>query len=166
MCANSLPIHGLRVLVVDSDLDSRELLTMVFEEYNVETIVATSVDEALESLKQAKPDLLISEIGLPNEDGYSLMRKVKAFETAQQVQIPAIALTVYANEEDRAHALSVGFARHLCKPFDIDELIEIVNCLTLTKQVPSVVGVAPQSLSANRYSRNNSESEFSDCQVA
>lgn len=128
-----LALNGLRVLVVDSDLDSRVLLTMVFEEYGVETIAATSALEALEIVKQVKPDLLISEISLPNEDGYSLMRKVKALENARQVDIPAIALTTYDGEDDRAHALSVGFEKHLPKPFDIDELIITVACLT--KQV-------------------------------
>ena len=133
MYNHSLALNGLRVLVVDSDLDSRVLLTMVFEEYGVETIAATSAFEALEIVKQVKPDLLISEISLPNEDGYSLMRKVKALENARQVEIPAIALTTYDGEDDRAHALSVGFEKHLPKPFDIDELIITVACLT--KQV-------------------------------
>jgi CheY-like chemotaxis protein len=138
MCNSSLPRKGLRVLVVDSDPDSRDLLAMILEEYGVETIAAPSAGEALEILKQVKPDLLISEIRLPKEDGYSLMHKVKALETAQQVQIPAIALTVYAREDEHAHALSVGFGKHLSKPFDIDELIETVACLTLTKQVQTV----------------------------
>ena len=133
MYNDSLALNGLRVLVVDSDLDSRVLLTMVFEEYGVETIAATSAFEALEIVKQVKPDLLISEISLPNEDGYSLMRKVKALENARQVEIPAMALTTYDGEDDRAHALSVGFEKHLPKPFDIDELIITVACLT--KQV-------------------------------
>jgi CheY-like chemotaxis protein len=66
------------------------------------------------------------------------MHKVKALETARQVEIPAIALTVHATEDDRARALSVGFGKHLSKPFDIDELIETVACLTLTKQVQTV----------------------------
>ncbi len=108
------------------------------EEYGVETIAASAAGEALEILKQVKPDLLISEIRLPKEDGYSLMHKVKALETAQQVQIPAIALTVYGREDEHSHALSVGFGKHLSKPFDIDELIETVACLTLTKQVQTV----------------------------
>ena len=138
ICYQSLPLKGLQVLVVDSDPDSRYLLTILFEEYGVETIAATSAIEALEILKQIKPDLLISELRLPNEDGYSLMDKVKAFEMQRQVEIPAIALTVYAREDDRAHALSVGFGKHLSKPFDIDELIETVACLTLTKQVQTV----------------------------
>ncbi len=130
VCYQSLPLDGLQVLVVDSDPDSRDLLTMLFEEYGVETIAATSAVEALEILQQVKPDLLISEIRLPKEDGYSLMHKVKVLETQEQVQIPAIALTVYAREDDRTHALSVGFCNHLPKPFDIDELIAMVACLT------------------------------------
>ncbi len=138
VCYQSLSLKGLQVLVVDSDPDSRYLLTILFEEYGVETIAATSAIEALEILKQIKPDLLISEIRLPNEDGYSLMDKVKAFEIQRQVHIPALALTVYAREDDRAHALSVGFGKHLSKPFDIDELIETVACLTLTKQLQTV----------------------------
>ena len=130
VCDQSLRLDGLQVLVVDSDPDSRELLTMLLEEYGVETIAATSALEALEILQQVKPDLLICEIGLPKEDGYSLMHKVKVLETQEQVQIPAIALTVYASKDDRTHALSVGFEEHLPKPFDIEELIETVACLT------------------------------------
>ncbi len=138
VCYQSLPLDGLQVLVVDSDPDSRYLLAMIFQGYGVETIAATSAGEALEILKQVKPDLLISEIRLPKEDGYSLMHKVKAFEMQRQVEIPAIALTVHAREDDRARALSVGFGKHLSKPFDIDELIETVACLTLSKQVQTV----------------------------
>jgi len=135
ICYQSLPLKGLQVLVVDSDPDSRYLLTILFQEYGVETIAATSALEALEILKQIKPDLLISEIRLPNEDGYSLMDKVKAFESGRHVHIPAIALTVYARDDDRAHALSVGFEEHLPKPFDIDELLATVA--GLTRQVHS-----------------------------
>ena len=130
MCDQCLPLDGLRVLVVDSDLDSRDLLAMIFDAYGVETIAATSATETLEILKQVKPDLLISEICLPKEDGYSLMSKVKALESTEQAQIPAIALTTQTREDDRAHALSVGFCNHLPKPFDIDELITMVACLT------------------------------------
>ncbi len=130
MCDQCLPLDGLQVLVVDGDPDCRYLLTMLFEEYGIETIAATSASETLEILKQVKPDLLISEISLPKEDGYSLMSKVKALEIAEQVQIPGIALTTYARECDRADALSVGFSNHLPKPFDIDELIAMVACLT------------------------------------
>lgn len=103
VCYQPLSLDGLQVLIVDSDPDSRYLLTMIFEGYGVETINATSALEAVEILKQLQPDLLISEIRLPKEDGYWLMQKVKALESAEQVQIPAIALTVHARENDRVH---------------------------------------------------------------
>lgn len=127
MCDQCLPLNGLRVMVVDSNLDCRDLLRMVFEDYGIETITATCVSEALEILKHVKPDVLISEICLPNEDGFSLMHKVKAFEVAEKVEIPAIALTTYDINYD---ALSVGFCKHLFKPVDFDELITTVFCLT------------------------------------
>jgi CheY-like chemotaxis protein len=139
MCYQSLPpLDGLQVLVVDNDPDSRYLLTLVFEEYGVKTIAVTSVGEAIEILKQIRPDLLISELGLPKEDGYSLMRQVKALEIQTQVKIPAIALTVQTFKSDRDRALSVGFYKHLSKPFDIDELIKTVTCLILNKQFQTV----------------------------
>jgi CheY-like chemotaxis protein len=137
VCYQSLPLDGLQVLVVDSDPDSRYLLRLIFEMYGVETIAATSALEALEILKKVKPDLLISEIRLPKEDGYSLMHKVKALVSAEQAQIPAIALTTYTWESARTRALSVGFCKHLAKPFDIDELIATVTCLT--KQLQPVL---------------------------
>lgn len=131
-----LALQGLRILVVDSDLDSRDLLKMVFEEYGIETFVTVSVLEALEIVQRVKPDLLISEIGLPKEDGYSLMRRIKALESRRQAQIPAIALTAYAQKCDRDRALSVGFDKYLLKPFDMDELISTVACLTRAQGVP------------------------------
>lgn len=121
---------GLRVLVVDGDADSRALLMMLFEEHGVETIATPCVSESLEIMQHTCPDLLISEIVLPEEDGYSLIRKVKAFETTYRVQIPAIPLTVYAGEADRVQALAAGFCSHLPKPLDINTLIETMACVT------------------------------------
>jgi two-component system, OmpR family, response regulator len=118
----------VQILIVDSHLDSIELMTIVFKSYGIETLVAKSVSEALKILKQAQPDLLISEIRLPDEDGYSLMRTVKVLEAQQQlVPMPAIALC--AGEISCAHALSVGFSKHLSKPFDIEELLAIIASL-------------------------------------
>lgn len=130
MCDLSVLRKGLRVLVVDNDLDSRQLLETLFDGYGVETVTATSVRESLEIIQEAQPDLLISEIALPNEDGYSLMSKVKAFEKMYQIRIPAIALTAYAQDDDRIHALAAGFCKHLPKPLNIDKLIAAMACLT------------------------------------
>ncbi|MGJ3245866.1 MAG: response regulator [Elainellaceae cyanobacterium] len=121
---------NLNVLVVDSDDDSREMLTGLFETYGIKVITAASGNEALKLIKQYQPNVLISEIRLPDEDGYSLMEKVKALETTHQIKIPAIALTVYASEIDRAHSISVGFCEHLAKPCNFDTLLATVAYLT------------------------------------
>jgi CheY-like chemotaxis protein len=121
---------GLRVLVVDGTADSRDLLTMLFDAYGVETTTATCVSEAITSMQQALPDLVISELFLPGEDGYALMDKVKTFETTYRVQVPAIALTVCAGVHDRTDALAAGFCRHLAKPLDIDELLTTIIGIT------------------------------------
>ncbi|MBD2095867.1 response regulator [Trichocoleus sp. FACHB-591] len=134
MCDSNSLRKGLRVLVVDGDADSRDLLMALFEDYEVATITATCVSEALEIMQQACPDLLISEIVLPGEDGYSLMSQVKAWETTQRTRIPAIALTVCAEESAQRRAVAAGFCQHLPKPLDIDELIATMACLTQETQ--------------------------------
>ncbi|MBD1909314.1 MULTISPECIES: response regulator [unclassified Leptolyngbya] len=117
----------IQVLVVDSDPDSRDLLAALFNGYEARTIMAASASECLEKIQESPPDLLVCELALPDEDGYSLMGKVKAFEAAQGIRIPAITLTVYASDEDRSLALAAGFSRHLSKPLDIDEFLEAVT---------------------------------------
>lgn len=130
MCNSALLRKDLRVLIVDNNRDSRELLAILFKEYGIETIAATSVSESLEIMQQTQPDLVISEIVLPDEDGYDLIRKLKAFETRYKVKIPAIALTTIDRQYDRIRALAAGFSRHLCKPFELEELIATVACVT------------------------------------
>lgn len=124
-----LSFNGLRLLVVDDEPDSRELLTFIFQENGAEMIEAASAREALEALERFKPDILISDINLPDEDGYSLMLKVRNLDAERGGQIPAIALTGYAEQEDRTRALSAGFHKHLSKPIDLDELATVVATL-------------------------------------
>lgn len=126
LCYPGLLRQGLRVLVVDGSLDSRELLLLVFAQYGVEAITAASASEAVEIIQRFPIDLVISELVLPGEDGYSLIRKLKAL----QVHIPVIALTVFTSNDDRRRALSVGFCKHLPKPLDLDRLIETVASVT------------------------------------
>ncbi|WP_199300241.1 response regulator [Trichocoleus sp. FACHB-262] len=125
----------LQVLVVDNDPDSRHLLTVLFAAYGIRTIATASACKALAILQDIQPDLLISELALPGEDGYCLMQQVKALESRQQVQIPAIALTGYNRKSDQAQALAVGFRRYLVKPVDIDELMITVADLTKSPQM-------------------------------
>ena len=122
-------LDGLRVLVVDDQADARELLIAMLQQYGAEVIaVATAVD-VLEALPRIKPDVLVSDIGMPGEDGYALIRQVRAMTAEQGGQIRAIALTGYASASDRTHALSAGFQLHMAKPVDAIELAVAVGQL-------------------------------------
>ncbi|MBD1893619.1 response regulator [Coleofasciculus sp. FACHB-129] len=122
------PLDGLQILVVDDEADARELLKSILEQYGAEAIPAASAEEAIATIQQSKPDLLISDIGMPNEDGYSLIRRVRALE-AEKGQIPSVALTAYVRADDQKAALSAGFQSHVAKPIDPTELIAVVASL-------------------------------------
>ncbi|MEH2192439.1 MAG: response regulator [Nostoc sp.] len=122
----STPLAGLRVLVVDDEADTRNFLSFMFEEYGAFATAVASVDEALAILEQAKTDILISDIGMSEQDGYTLIRKLRSLEPEKGGCIPAIALTAYTREEDRLEALSAGFQQHLSKPIDPTKLIAMV----------------------------------------
>lgn len=133
----STPLAGLRVLVVDDEADTRNFLSFMFEEYGAFATAVASVDEALVVLEQAKPDILISDIGMSEQDGYTLIRKLRSLEPEKGGRIPAIALTAYTREEDRLEALAAGFQQHLSKPIDPNKLIvAVANVLELPLEVP------------------------------
>ncbi|MEH2407348.1 hybrid sensor histidine kinase/response regulator [Nostoc sp.] len=133
----SMPLTGLRVLVVDDEADTRNFLSFMFEEYGAIATAVASVDEALAVVEQAKPDILISDIGMSEQDGYTLIRKLRSLEPEKGGGIPAIALTAYTREEDRLETLRAGFQQHLSKPIDPTKLIAMVaNVLKLPLEVP------------------------------
>jgi len=123
-----LPLNNLRVLVVDDEPDSCEVIAVILQTSGATTYTASSVQAALQALDAFQPDLLVSDIGMPGEDGYALIRQLRTKTTAQR-QIPAIAMTGFARLEDRAQAIAVGFQRHLPKPIDPDALIAVVTDL-------------------------------------
>ena len=122
-------LQGLKILVVDDEVDTRELIGEVLRECGSEVIVSRSVEEALAALEQHKPDILISDLGMPDEDGYSLISKIRALPAERGGQIPAAALTAYARAEDRLRVLRSGFQFHLPKPVDSAELVTVVASL-------------------------------------
>ena len=126
---SSLPLEGVRILVVDDEADTREFLTFALEEYGAETIVAASAAEALKALELYNPDVLLSDIGMPEEDGYSLIRKVRSLSLERGGSIKAVALTAYAREEDQQRAISAGFQMHVTKPVEPAELVAAVSSL-------------------------------------
>lgn len=122
-------LHGLKVLVVDDEADTGELIGEVLKECGSEVIITRSAAEALEALEQHRPDILISDLGMPDEDGYSLIEKIRALPLERGGNIPAAALTAYARAEDRMRVLRSGFQFHLPKPVDSAELVTVVASL-------------------------------------
>jgi len=126
-----LPLSGLEILVVDDDADMREFLPFMLEQYGASVTVAASAIEALTALSQSQLNLIISDIGMPEMDGYMLMRQVRSLEPEQGGTIPAIALTAYAGEMDYQQAIAVGFQLHISKPVDPEELVKAIVLLDL-----------------------------------
>ncbi|MFN6571047.1 response regulator [Dendronalium sp. ChiSLP03b] len=122
-------LDGLRVLFVDDEADTRELITAVLMQHGVIVTTVASVTEALSELERSRPDVIISDIRMPDEDGYALIRKIKALEAEKGWQIPTAALTAYL-AEDRAKALKAGFQSHLHKLAEPTELIAMVARLS------------------------------------
>jgi PAS domain S-box-containing protein len=120
------PLEGLRVLVVEDEPDARELLSLTLECAGAQVEAVTSAQEALDNLRVFKPDVLLSDIGLPVESGYELIRKVRLL-SSEASNIPAVALTAFATEKDRQLAISAGFQMHLSKPVDPDVLVAAIE---------------------------------------
>jgi CheY-like chemotaxis protein len=119
-------LSGVKVLVVDDQADSRELVKRVLSECDAEVFAAGSAEEALRLVELEQPHVLLSDIGMPGVDGYELLRRVRALESARGRRIPAIALTAFARSEDRTQALRAGFLVHVSKPVEPSELVATV----------------------------------------
>ena len=127
-------IKDLRVLLVDDERDMREMILFVLDYCEAKATSASSVDEALEILKTGQFDVLVSDIGMPERDGYDLIKAVRALSAEENGRIPAIALTAYARVEDRLKALSSGFQMHVPKPIEPAELLAVIASLTNWKK--------------------------------
>ena len=124
---NGRPLDGLRVLAVDDHDDSREVIRVALAERGADTVVVGSVDEALAVLEREPIDVVVSDIGMPQRDGYALVEALRELERSQgRRPIPAIALTAYAGRDDRDRLLAAGFQVHVAKPIDPDVLAETV----------------------------------------
>ncbi|MBD1867538.1 response regulator [Cyanobacteria bacterium FACHB-471] len=131
---SAINLKGIQAVVVDDEVDTREIITLILEGYGTHVIATASVSEALEAVEQFNPDILVSDIGMPLEDGYALIRKVRELEPDRGGMIPAIALTAYARLEDQHQSLTAGFQLHVPKPVEPEKL---------AKAVADLVGRAP-----------------------
>ena len=120
------PLAGLRILTVDDDRNTREMLQEALERAGAQVLAAESVQDALRKLKNFRPDVLVSDIGMPGEDGYDLLRKIRGLPRELGGATPAVAVTGYFRDEDRAATRNAGYQAVTRKPVDLDELLTII----------------------------------------
>ncbi|HXF15970.1 MAG TPA: PAS domain-containing protein [Burkholderiales bacterium] len=126
-------IRGARILVVDDDADARDLLRRLLEDCGAQVALSGSSADAIEIIRQGQLDLVVSDIGMPGEDGYALMRRVRMLPAEEGGKVPALALTAYARAEDRVKAIRAGYQMHVPKPVDPAELIAVVASMSTSK---------------------------------
>jgi signal transduction histidine kinase/DNA-binding response OmpR family regulator len=119
-------LNGLKILVVDDDADTRDLVCTILTRCGSEVKCSESAAEAILAFEEWSPDLLVSDIGMPQEDGYGLISRLRQLKSARAKQIPALALTAYATDEDRSKAISAGFQMHLSKPIEPESLVSSI----------------------------------------
>jgi signal transduction histidine kinase/CheY-like chemotaxis protein len=134
-------LEGVRVLVVDDEVDTRDLLRAVLSKRGARVTTAESATAALKKIWRRKPDVLISDVGMPGTDGYELMRRVRLLPAEHGGQIPAVALTAYARDQDRQRALAAGYQLHLTKPVEVAELAASVAYLSSNGNKPTSNGI-------------------------
>ncbi|HZP36498.1 MAG TPA: ATP-binding protein [Methylomirabilota bacterium] len=132
--APARPLHGVQVLVVEDDPDSLDMLSFMLGEAGASVRTASSAAEALILLRWLQPDVLLSDLAMPDEDGYALMRSVRKGEQAGGPRLPAVALTAYVRVQDRARAVEAGFDMFVEKPVNPDELLAVVSGLVETRR--------------------------------
>jgi PAS domain S-box-containing protein len=123
-------LNGIRVLVVDDDADAREMLEIMLVQFGADLKVSVSAKEALKALDHWKPDVLVSDIEMPGEDGYFLIKQVRALPPERGGKVPAVALTGYSRQEDRLRLLAAGYQEHLSKPVEMVQLAEAIRSLS------------------------------------
>jgi len=119
-------LEGIRILVVEDDRDTRELLKVLFESEHGIVSATSSVQEALSAYDQSRPHIIVADIGMPEYNGYTLIGRVRARERDSGKIVPAIALTAFTTAIDRDTVLSAGFQLHMPKPFEPSHLVAVV----------------------------------------
>jgi CheY-like chemotaxis protein len=122
-------LDGVHVLLVEDDDDSRKLLGTMLKRYGARVTSTKSAEEALHAIESEVPDVMVSDIGMPDQDGYELIRKLRALPAEKGGNVPAIALTGYASRKDRERALSSGYHQHMAKPIEQVDLINTIAAL-------------------------------------
>ena len=132
----AISLEGIRILAVDDDADARNLLKVLLESAGATTYLASSAREGMQQLLRRPVDVLICDVGMPETDGYTLMRQIRTLDDRQKNGVAAVALTAYARLEDRMAAIQAGFQNHLPKPVEPSELLAVVRSLAKPRSKP------------------------------
>jgi two-component system CheB/CheR fusion protein len=137
--ANPARLQGLSILVVDDDQSASAAVQEILRHAGAEVSVVASAEEARRALAEVRPQLIVCDIAMPGENGYSFIRNLRQFDTASGLQVPAIALTALAGDEDRRRSIAAGFQEHLSKPVDIDRLLQTISEVAAQSPRPSPI---------------------------
>src|SRR5262249_43762102 len=129
-------LKEVNVLVIDDEPDACNLLRLILKSAGASVYLAQSADEGIEQLIAKPVDVLICDVGRPDVDGYTLMRRVRALDDPKKSEVPAVAVTAYARLEDRTAAIRAGFQNHLPKPVEPAELLAVVHSLATPRSAP------------------------------
>jgi signal transduction histidine kinase/CheY-like chemotaxis protein len=131
-------LQGLRILVVDDEADARDLLMTILKRCGSDVRCSESASDAMQTFSEWNPDILVSDIGMPNEDGYSFIKRVRQLKSDRAQKIPAVALTAYATDEDRLRALEAGFHTHVPKPIEPENFVSSIASVLKSQEAVSV----------------------------
>lgn len=123
-------LAGIHVLVLEDEPDARELVGALLESRGAKVVLAASAAEAYTSLERELPDIILSDIAMPDEDGYQFARRVRTFAPERGGETPIVALTAYASPQDRKRTRDAGYSHHLAKPVDAEELVSVLESLS------------------------------------
>ena len=130
MNTDHFALSGFKVLVIDDEPEARALTKLVLTLYHADVIAAANAIEGLEQVQMHRPDVIVSDIAMPQTDGYQFMRELRNLPAHNGGQTPAVALTAFSREEDRTRAFDAGFQGHLSKPFELQALIDAIASVT------------------------------------
>jgi len=133
-------LAGVSVLIVDDEKDAREVLMLLLKEQGAEVRAVESADAGLRALKKHIPDVLVSDVGMPGQDGHAFLRKLRSLPPDQGAMVPAVALTAYATDGDAAKAVAAGFDRHVTKPIVPGEIVRVIASLAERRLTPDAAG--------------------------
>jgi CheY-like chemotaxis protein len=134
--ATTLDLEGAHVLIVDDEADARELLRVMLSNTNARISEAESAAEALRIYSEERPEIILADIAMPEQDGYALMRAIRALPRGEGGHVRAIAVSAYARREDRQRALKAGFNDHICKPVQPDDLHDAIERVWAQSNAP------------------------------